>query len=98
MSKPLIIVESPTKARTITKFLGSEYIVEASVGHIRDLPKSKISIDVKNDFTPTYVIPPAKAEIVEKLKHLAAKASEIILATDATLEVLLIGRVFGANA
>lgn len=86
MSKPLIIVESPTKARTITKFLGSEYIVEASVGHIRDLPKSKISIDVKNDFTPTYVIPPAKAEIVEKLKHLAAKASEIILATDADRE------------
>jgi len=82
MSKPLIIVESPTKAKTISRFLGGQYIVEASMGHVRDLPKSKISIDVKNGFEPVYVIPPKAKEIVEKLKKEAKNASSIILATD----------------
>lgn len=82
MSKPLIIVESPTKGRTISRFLGGEYNVEASFGHVRDLPKSKISIDVKNDFEPTYIIPVKAKETVEKLKKLAKGASSIILATD----------------
>ncbi|HMR55603.1 MAG TPA: toprim domain-containing protein, partial [Candidatus Doudnabacteria bacterium] len=58
MSKQLIIVESPTKARTISKFLGSDFEVEASFGHVRDLPKSKISIDIEHDFKPVYAIPP----------------------------------------
>ncbi len=82
MSKPLIIVESPTKARTISRFLGGEYQVEASMGHVRDLPKSKISIDVKHDFEPTYIIPPKAKEIVAKLKKDAKSAPSIILATD----------------
>jgi DNA topoisomerase-1 len=82
MSKHLIIVESPTKSRTIQKFLGSGYLVRASMGHVRDLPKSKISIDVKNDFEPTYIIPPKAKETVAELKKLAKDASSIILATD----------------
>lgn len=82
MSKQLIIVESPTKAKTISKFLGSDYEVEASFGHVRDLPKSKISIDVENDFKPVYAIPPKAKEVVTKLKKMAKAASSIILATD----------------
>jgi len=82
MSKPLIIVESPTKAKTISRFLGGEYTVEASMGHVRDLPKSKISIDVKNDFEPTYIIPPKALETVANLKKMAKGAPSIILATD----------------
>ena len=82
MSKPLIIVESPTKARTISRFLGGEYQVEASMGHVRDLPKSKISIDVEHDFEPVYIIPPKAKETVAKLKKEAKNASSIILATD----------------
>ncbi len=82
MSKPLIIVESPTKAKTISKFLGGAYDVEASFGHIRDLPKSKLSIDTEHDFEPKYVIPPKAKETVEKLKSLAKHAPEIILASD----------------
>lgn len=82
MSKPLIIVESPTKAKTISKFLGGAYDVEASFGHIRDLPKSKLSIDTDHNFEPKYVIPPKAKETVEKLKSLAKHAPEVILASD----------------
>src|SRR6185503_2458134 len=82
MAKQLIIVESPTKAKTISKFLGSRYQVEASFGHVRDLPKSKLSIDVEHNFEPNYIIPPKAKEAVGKLKKLAKEASSIILATD----------------
>ncbi len=82
MSKPLIIVESPTKAKTISRFLGNGYTVKASFGHVRDLPKSKISIDVKKDFEPTYIIPPKAKEIITELKKDAKTAPSIILATD----------------
>jgi DNA topoisomerase I len=78
----LIVVESPTKARTISKFVGKDYVVESSYGHVRDLPKSKIGIDVKHDFEPTYVIPIKAEPVVENLKALAAKATRVILATD----------------
>jgi DNA topoisomerase-1 len=78
----LIIVESPTKARTLTKFLNGKYTVEASIGHIRDLPKSELGVEVENNFTPKYVIPKDKKKRVSELKALAAKAKEIILATD----------------
>ena len=78
----MIIVESPTKARTISRFLDGNYIVKASMGHVRDLPKSKLSIDVKNDFEPTYIIPPKAKETVAELKALSKDASSIILATD----------------
>ncbi len=78
----LIIVESPTKAKTIGKFLGSGYKVESSYGHVRDLPKSKISINTEANFEPTYTILPKAKEHVLVLKKLASEAEEIILATD----------------
>jgi len=78
----LVIVESPTKAKTIAKFLGKKYIVKSSYGHVRDLPTKEMSIDIKNEFTPQYVIPPKAQERVSELKKLAAKSEKIILATD----------------
>ncbi len=82
MAKNLVIVESPTKARTISRFLGKDYAVEASFGHVRDLPKSKMGVDVEHNFEPTYVIPAKAKKVISDLKEKAAKASEIILATD----------------
>ncbi|MEX1014287.1 MAG: type I DNA topoisomerase [Candidatus Paceibacterota bacterium] len=81
MSK-LVIVESPTKAKTISKFLKKGFEVESSMGHIRDLPKSKGSVDIENGFKPKYVIPPKKKEKVNELKKKAKKVDEVILATD----------------
>ncbi len=78
----LVIVESPTKAKTISKFVGKDFVVESSYGHIRDLPKSKIGIDVKNGFAPSYVIPKKAEPVVAHLKSLAKKADRVILATD----------------
>ncbi len=78
----LVIVESPTKAKTISKFLGKNFRVESSYGHVRDLPKSKLGIDVENEFEPQYIIPLKAKKNLKVLKELAAKADEIILATD----------------
>ncbi len=78
----LIIVESPTKAKTITKFLDKSYKIESSYGHIRDLPKSKIGVDTENNFDVVYEVPAAAKKNVTKLKALAKKADNIILATD----------------
>lgn len=78
----LIIVESPTKAKTITKFLSKDYVVESSYGHVRDLPKSEMGIDIEKNFQPKYIIPTTAKKNVTKLKKLAEKAKEIILATD----------------
>ena len=78
----LIIVESPTKAKTISKFLGKGYVVESSYGHVRDLPKSKLSIDVLHNFHPTYSIPLKAKEVISSLAKKAKSAKEIILATD----------------
>jgi len=78
----LIIVESPTKAKTIAKFLGSDFIIESSFGHVRDLPTSTMGIDLENNFQPKYIIPAKASKNVSKLKTLAKKAEEIILATD----------------
>lgn len=78
----LIIVESPTKARTLSRFLGSEYKIEASMGHVRDLPQSKLGIDVEHDFEPTYVVSDKKKDKVKELQTLAKKAKNVILATD----------------
>lgn len=78
----LVIVESPTKARKLSQYLGSEYKVEASVGHVRDLPKSKLGIDIDHDFEPTYEVDPGKTKVVSKLRELAAKAEIVYLATD----------------
>lgn len=82
MSKTLVIVESPTKAKTITRFLDGKYKVEASFGHIRDLPTSKMGINIEHDFKPTYVIPPKAKKKVAELKKLAKGAPFVILATD----------------
>jgi len=78
----LVIVESPTKARTIGAFVGKEYKVESSFGHIRDLPKSKLGVDVEKDFEPSYIIPIKARKNASALKKLAEKAEEIVLATD----------------
>jgi DNA topoisomerase-1 len=82
MKKTLVIVESPTKAKTIARFLGSNYDVQASFGHIRDLPKSKMGIDIEHDFEPTYTIPLRAKPVVAELKAKADKAAQVILATD----------------
>ncbi len=96
MPKPLVIVESPAKAKTIAGFLGSDYIVESSIGHIRDLPRNakdvpatykgeswaRLGVDVDNDFKPLYVVSPEKRDQVRKLKALLKDASELYLATD----------------
>jgi len=79
----LLIVESPSKAKTIEKYLGSEYTVRASIGHIRDLPKSnKKAVDIENGFIPTYEISKGKEKVISEIKSLAKKADQIILATD----------------
>ncbi len=82
MGKNLVIVESPAKAKTIGKFLGKNYTVKASVGHIRDLPKSKLGVDVENDFEPQYITIRGKGSIVSELKKQAKKSDKIYLATD----------------
>lgn len=80
--KTLVIVESPSKAKTIGKYLGSRYKVVASVGHVRDLPKSKLGIDVENDFEPQYISIRGKGDLIKELKKEAKKAGKIYLATD----------------
>ena len=78
----LVIVESPAKARTVGRFLGKEYTVKASVGHVRDLLRSQLSVDVEHDFTPKYRVPNEKKPVVKELKQLAKEHNEIYLATD----------------
>src|SRR5512139_3013936 len=82
MAKSLVVVESPAKAKTISKYLGRNYIVKASVGHIKDLPKSKLGVDVDDDFTPHYAVIPAKTKIVTELKAAAKNTQDIYLAAD----------------
>ncbi len=82
MPKYLLIVESPAKATTIKKILGKNYTVEASQGHLRDLPKSQLGIDIDNDFEPKYINIRGKAELIKKLKQDANKADKVFLATD----------------
>ncbi len=82
MKRSLVIVESPAKARTLGKFLGKGYSLKASLGHIRDLPKSRLGVDVENGFAPKYVVPRAKSKIAEELKQAAKTASTVYLATD----------------
>jgi len=80
--KNLVIVESPAKARTIQKFLGRDFSVEASMGHVRDLPKSTLGVDVEHNFAPKYVVPRDKSKVVKELKERAKDAQSIYLATD----------------
>ena len=81
-SGKLVIVESPAKARTIGRYLGKGYKVKASVGHVRDLLRSQLSVDVENDFHPKYRVPNDKRPVIKEIKALAAKAEKIYLATD----------------
>ncbi len=78
----LVIVESPSKAKTIGKYLGPGYVVKASMGHLRDLPKSKMGVDLENDFTPQYIPVRGKESLIKELKAEAAKADTVYLATD----------------
>ncbi len=80
--KSLVVVESPAKARTIGRFLGSSYVVKASMGHVRDLPKSKLGVDLEKDFEPQYVTVRGKTKAIKDLKSAAAKAGDIYLAPD----------------
>ena len=96
MSKSLVIVESPAKARTIAGFLGKGFVVESSIGHIRDLPRSasdvpakykkeawaRLGVDIQNDFKPLYVVDGDKKEHIQKLKKLLSEADQLLLATD----------------
>lgn len=82
MAKNLVIVESPSKATTIKKFLGSTYEVVASNGHVRDLPKSTLGIDIENDFEPKYITIRGKGDLLAKLRKAVKKADKIYLATD----------------
>ncbi len=82
MAKSLVIVESPAKAKTISKFLGKNFKVAASMGHVRDLPKSQLGIDIENNFTPKYITIRGKGAIIENLKKEAKDADKIFLATD----------------
>ncbi len=82
MEKKLVIVESPAKAKTIGKFLGNNYTVKASVGHVRDLPKSKLGINIDNNFEPDYITIRGKGDVIKELKKETKKAKEVFLATD----------------
>ena len=82
MAKYLVIVESPAKAKTINKFLGSNYRVVASNGHVRDLPKSQLGIDIENDFEPKYITIRGKGDILAMLRKEVKKADKVYLATD----------------
>ncbi|MGE0670037.1 MAG: toprim domain-containing protein, partial [Parachlamydiales bacterium] len=77
MGKALIVVESPAKIKTLKKFLGSNYIFESSLGHVRDLPQKGFGIDVEHDFEPQYAILPDKQEVIDRLKK-AAKAADVV--------------------
>jgi DNA topoisomerase-1 len=80
--KSLVIVESPAKARTLSRILGNKYNLKASMGHIRDLPKSRMGVDIEHDFEPKYVVPRAKSKTVKELKEASKKVATIYLATD----------------
>ena len=82
MTKKLVIVESPAKARTLSKILGNSYAVKASLGHVRDLPQSSLGVNVDKDFAPKYVVPKKKKKIISEIKQAASNASSIYLATD----------------
>ena len=82
MSQYLVVVESPAKAKTIKKYLGKEYTVKASVGHVKDLPKSKLGVDVEHDFAPEYQVIRGKGKVLQEIKKAAKSASKVFLAPD----------------
>ncbi|NLJ86097.1 MAG: DNA topoisomerase I, partial [Firmicutes bacterium] len=82
MGKSLVIVESPAKARTISRFLGKNYTVKASIGHVRDLPKSQFGVDIDNGFEPKYITIRGKGPVLKELREAAKKADRIFFASD----------------
>lgn len=82
MGKTLVIVESPAKAKTISKFLGRRYVVKASMGHVRDLPRSQFGVDVEDDFKPKYITVRGQGKILQELRNAAKKVDNVLLATD----------------
>jgi DNA topoisomerase-1 len=93
MAKALVIVESPTKAKTINKYLGRSYKVVASMGHIRDLPKSKLGVDVEHGFEPAYELIASRKKVIKELRAAAQDAEQIFVATDPDRE----GEAIGAD-
>jgi DNA topoisomerase I len=91
MAKSLVIVESPSKAKTINKYLGKDFKVLASVGHIKDLPKKGLGVDIENDFEPTYEVMPGKEKVVREIKEAAKDAEQVFVATDPDREGEAIG-------
>lgn len=102
MNKDLILVESPSKAKTINKYVGKSYVVEATVGHIRNLPKTKLGIDIENGFEPTLLNIRGKGDVIKKIKSLASKSKTVYVATDPDREGEAIAQdvvdVLGKNA
>ena len=82
MAKYLVIVESPAKEKTISKILGGNFIIKSSFGHIRDLPKSKLGIDIEHNFKPTYIDMPKAKKIISNLKEISNNVDKVYLATD----------------
>jgi DNA topoisomerase-1 len=82
MAKNLVVVESPAKARTLSQFLGKGYIIKASMGHVRDLPEKELGVDLKNDFSPKYLVLSRKKKVVSEIKGEGADAAAVYLATD----------------
>lgn len=80
--KKLVIVESPAKTKTLKKFLGEDFLVEASLGHVKDLPEKNLGVDIENDFAPDYKIIKGKKKILDQLKSDAKKAKVVYLAPD----------------
>ncbi|HPS65969.1 MAG TPA: DNA topoisomerase, partial [Ignavibacteria bacterium] len=82
MTKTLVIVESPSKAKTINKYLGKDYVVEATVGHLTNLPSNKINVDIEHGYTPTYEVIKGKEKVIKQIKSLAKQSKDILIATD----------------
>ena len=91
VKRALVVVESPTKVKTIQKYLDSKYVVKASMGHVRDLPKSKLGVDEKKGFKPEYKVLPAKKKVLDELKKAAEKVDALYIATDPDREGEAIG-------
>src|SRR5512146_755380 len=82
MAKALVIVESPAEAKTINKYLGKQYVVKASLGHIKDLPKRELAVDVERGFEPKYTVIEGKKKLIQELKQTAKKVDAVYLAAD----------------
>ena len=91
MAKALVVVESPAKAKTINKYLGRNYKVIASMGHVRDLPKSKLGVDIDEDFEPSYEVIASRKKVLKELKDAAKESDDIYIATDPDREGEAIG-------